>query len=417
MNYTETIDYLFSQFPMYQRQGKSAYKADLSNSIFLDKITNHPHRNFKTIHIAGSNGKGSVSHMLSAILQSAGYKVGLYTSPHLLDFRERIRVNREMISEDGVIQFVTSYKDKWHEIQPSFFEITVAMAFDFFSKMEVDIAIIETGLGGRLDSTNIISPELSVITNISLDHTAILGHTLEAIASEKAGIIKPNTPVVIGEKQPETEEVFREAANRQNAPLTFASDMIKVEPIDQTFLLNKEEIKTDLPGFYQAKNLATALQAIDTLTLKGYDIEKRQIAEGLANVKSLTGLRGRWETLSTEPLVICDTGHNEAGIKFIVTQLDALKKDKIHMVLGMVNDKDLDSILPFLPKEAIYYFTQPSIFRALAKEELKSISEKYGLNGELFNTPKEALSAAKNNAEANDIVFVGGSTFMVADVL
>lgn len=416
MNYKETTDYLFSQLPMYQQQGASAYKGDLSNTLFLDELTNHPHRRFKTIHVAGSNGKGSVSHMLAAILQTAGYKVGLYTSPHLKDFRERIRINGTPISEQGVIDFVERYKDGWQQIHPSFFEITVAMAFDYFSKQKIDIAVVETGLGGRLDSTNIITPEITVITNISLDHTQILGNTVEAIAGEKAGIIKHAIPIIIGEKEEKTAEVFINRANAVGAPLYFASEEIAATITPEGFSIDQKRIETDLTGSYQRHNLATVWQAVKLLQ-ESLSISKADVLSALKNVKELTGLRGRWEILNAKPLIICDTGHNEAGIKHIIEQLNGLPKKELRIVLGVVNDKDLSLILPLFPKDAIYYFTQPAISRSLPKETLKNEAEKYNLQGQCYDTPRIAMEAAKQAANDNDLIFVGGSTFMVADIL
>ena len=428
MNYNETLDYMFEKLPMFQRQGQSAYKKDLGNIKALCKVLNNPHTEFRSIHIAGTNGKGSVSHILASVLQKAGYKVGLYTSPHLKDFRERIKINGEAISEEAVIDFIEDYERDIESINPSFFEITVAMAFQYFAFNNVDFAIIETGLGGRLDSTNIITPHLSIITNISYDHTAMLGNTIEKIAVEKAGIIKRNVPVVIGETTNKTRSIFIETAEQNNAPIyladyTFSADYsFNTSDFKQVFNVNKggetyyTSLKTDLAGIYQKKNIVTALQAIDILK-DTYGITNEHIYSGLLNVCKDTGFRGRWEILNITPLTICDTGHNEDGIKEITKQMQLLTFDKLHFIFGTVNDKDLENILLLLPKNAEYYFTKANIPRALDENILQEKASVFGLKGETFSTVKEAFDKAKNNAAPNDLIFIGGSTFVVAEVL
>jgi len=428
MNYNETLDYMFEKLPMFQRQGESAYKKDLGNIKALCKVLNNPHKEFRSIHIAGTNGKGSVSHILSSILQQTGYKVGLYTSPHLKDFRERIKINGEVISEEAVIDFIEDYERDIERINPSFFEITVAMAFQYFAFNNVDFAIIETGLGGRLDSTNIITPHLSIITNISYDHTAMLGNTIEKITVEKAGIIKRNVPIVIGETTNKTRSIFIETAEQNNAPIyladyTFSADYsFNTSDFKQVFNVNKggeiyyTSLKTDLAGIYQKKNIVTALQAIDILK-DTYDITKEHIYSGLLNVCENTGFRGRWEILNKTPLTICDTGHNEDGIKEITKQMQLITFDKLHFIFGTVNDKDIENILLLLPKNAEYYFTKANIPRALDENILQEKASNFGLKGETFSTVKGAFDEAKNNAAPNDLIFIGGSTFVVAEVL
>ncbi len=406
MTYQECLDWLFTQLPMYQRVGGAAYKADLSNTHKLMDLLDHPENKFKSVHVAGTNGKGSTSHMLAAIFQKAGYKTGLYTSPHLKDFRERIRINGEMIPEKDVASFVANHKAKFESIGLSFFEMTVGMAFQYFADEKVDIAIVEVGMGGRLDSTNVVTPELSIITNISLDHTQFLGNDLASIAGEKGGIIKKNTPVVIGEHHPETDPVFTKLAEAKNAPLSFAEDLIPIRELDEL----------DLKGIYQKKNIRTVLAAVQKLEEKGYPLENT-LKEALLNASKLTGLRGRWETLSTSPRIICDTGHNEAGVKLIVEQLAKEPFENLYIVWGMVGDKDITSVLKLLPKDATYYWCKPSIPRGKDAEELKQEAMVIGLQGEVYNSPSSALEACKNAAFANDLIFVGGSTFVVADVL
>lgn len=423
MNYEEAIDFMFSSLPMYQRVGKAAYKANLDNTLALDEHFGHPHKSFKTIHVAGTNGKGSVSHSLAAILQSAGYKTGLYTSPHLVDYRERIRVNGEMISKDYVCDFINQNQEIIGSIKPSFFEMSVALAFNYFRDMKVDVAVIEVGMGGRLDSTNIITPELSVITNISFDHTQFLGNTLPLIAGEKAGIIKHNVPVVIGETHPETKPVFKAKAKEQESPITFADKEIKVEKTKVAdnhkyaeYLINgTENLKFDLFGEYQTKNLATILEAAKQLKKQGFAINDKNISDALQNVKGLTGLHGRWEILSDSPLTICDTGHNVDGLSYVTAQLKALNCQKLHIVLGFVNDKDVEHVMPLFPKDAQYYFTNADIPRAMPAEQVKAFGEKFGLNGKTYENVPSAYESAKKNASAQDAIFIGGSTFIVGD--
>lgn len=405
MAYQDTLNWMFSQLPMYQRQGQSAFRKDLSNTLKLTERLNHPERYFKTIHVAGTNGKGSVSHMLASILQEAGYKVGLYTSPHLKDFRERIKINGNVVSKQYVTSFINKNKPFFQENSLSFFEMTVGMAFEYFSKQKVDIAVIEVGLGGRLDSTNIITPEVSVITNIGLDHTQFLGTTLEAIAYEKGGIIKPNVPVVIGETQKETAPVFIELANKNNAKILFAD-----AEVIETFT-------SDLTGIYQSKNIITVIQAIKELQHKGYNISHKNIKEGLLHVVKNTGLMGRWQVLRTHPKVVCDTGHNRDGLNYVMKQLSNEVFDTLHIVFGVVNDKDLTSIIDILPKNAIYYFCKPDIPRGLDAIELKSILNGYGLKGEAYNSVNEAYNNALDKASLNDFIFIGGSTFVVAEII
>ena len=423
MNYQEAIDFMFSSLPMYQRVGKAAYKANLDNTLALDEYFGHPHKSFKTIHVAGTNGKGSVSHSLSAILQSAGYRTGLYTSPHLVDYRERIRINGEMISKDYVCDFINDNQEIIGKLKPSFFEMSVALAFKYFADMKVDVAVIEVGMGGRLDSTNIITPELSVITNISFDHTQFLGNTLPLIAGEKAGIIKPGIPVVIGQTHAETKDVFLAKAKEQNSPITFADKEIKVEKIKvadnhkyaEYLINNTETIKFDLFGEYQTKNLATILEAAKQLKNRGFAIDDQNISEALQNVKGLTGLHGRWEILSDSPLTICDTGHNIDGLSYVTAQLKAIKCPQLHIVLGFVNDKDVEHVMPLFPKDAKYYFTNADIPRAMPAEQVKAYGEKFGLTGEIYENVPTAYESAKKNASKNDTIFIGGSTFIVGD--
>ncbi len=428
MNYQETINYLFSQLPMFQRTGKAAYKANLDTTLALDAYFEHPHKKFKCIHVAGTNGKGSVSHTLASVLQSAGYKVGLYTSPHLRDFRERVKINGEMISEEAVVDFVALHKVKFEELAPSFFEMTVALAFDYFAKEEVDVAVIEVGLGGRLDSTNIIDPILSIITNISFDHTSLLGNSIPIIAGEKAGIIKPNVPIVIGEKHAETEPVFIEKSKVQAAPIVFAEDAFEL--VNTELKANKRHItfkrvdtnkkiilESDLLGVYQIKNIKTALLAIDQLNKIGFNLSEEIVRDGISKIVAQTSLLGRWQLLSETPRVICDTGHNVAGVSEILKQLNSLQFDNLHMVIGMVDDKDIDEVLSMLPKTAKYYFTRASIPRALDQEILKEKASNFQLEGNTYKNVEEALLAAKNESVDEDLVFVGGSTFVVAEVV
>ena len=403
MNYQETLDYLFSKLPMYQRQGVAAYKVDIGNIVAASKYLGNPHTQFKSIHIAGTNGKGSTAHMLTSVLQEAGYKVGLYTSPHLKDFRERIKVNGKMITEQEVVGFVKESKTIFEEMELSFFEFTVAMAFDYFAKEKVDIAIIETGLGGRLDSTNIIKPELSIITNIGIDHTNLLGNTIEKIAAEKAGIIKENTPIIIGRKQKETNTIFQNIAKEKNAHLIYTNP--------------QQNYVTDLKGEYQKENINTTIAVIEQLLEQGWVINRSNIEQGLLKTITNTQLLGRWQTLSKSPDIICDTGHNEDGIKQISKQLKNTKFEQLHFVFGTVNDKNLDSILSHLPKNACYYFCQADIVRAMNAQELKNKAKAFNLNGDAFTSVKQALNNAKECANKDDLIFIGGSTFVVAEVL
>ena len=390
---------------MYQRQGKQAFKKDLANIIAFDKYMGQPSRKFKSIHVAGTNGKGSVSHFLASILQESGYKTGLYTSPHLTDFRERIRINGQMIRKNCVINFVKRYQKFFNKHRLSFFEMTVGMAFEHFAKKQVDIAVVETGLGGRLDSTNIIHPELSIITNIGFDHTNMLGDTLEKIAGEKAGIIKQDTPVVIGRKQLETYPVFEQVAHLKNAPLIYAED----------FKINKYE--SGLKGNYQQENIRTVMAAVNELRQRGWQIPENAIKAGLKNVIKNTGLRGRWDILQTKPVIIADTAHNQDGITAVMKQLLEMPHKNLHMVLSFVNDKDLDHILTLFPKNAIYYFSKAQIPRALDEKILQQKAAEYGLKGQSFPNIIQAYQAAKQAASSDDLIFVGGSTFTVAEVL
>lgn len=426
MTYQETLDYLYAQLPMFTRVGVSAFKANLDNTTKLCTLLDNPQNKFRSIHIAGTNGKGSTSHMLAAILQTAGYKTGLYTSPHLKDFRERIRINGEMISQQAVIDFVAGYQPDFEQIQPSFFEMTVALAFDYFAKEQVDIAVIETGLGGRLDSTNIITPLLSVITNIGWDHMNLLGDTLPKIAGEKAGIIKSNIPVIIGERQDEVADVFANKAREQNAPIVFASDLYYAEAkggdnnlreVELTFADEKLTVQLDLTGSYQLKNIKTVLATVNELRSQGFKITDDDIKTALRQVKTLTGLHGRWETLSTSPLTICDTGHNPDGIAEVLKNIANIKYQQLHFVIGMVNDKDGAKVLSMLPKDAIYYFCKPDMPRGLEAETLQHNAAEFGLKGNIYQSVKIALEAAQYAAQVNDLVFIGGSTFVVAEII
>ena len=424
MNYQETLNWLFSQLPMYQREGQAAYKANLDNTLALDEYFKHPHTHFKTIHVAGTNGKGSVSHMLTSILQEAGYKTGLYTSPHLKDFRERIKINGEMVSEQYVIDFVEDNKDLFASIHPSFFEMTVAMAFKYFADQQVDIAVIEVGLGGRLDSTNIITPLASVITNISFDHMALLGNTLEKIAGEKAGIIKSGIPAIVGIRDKEYDYVFEERAASVNTTLSFAGEQWKVEKNPEgNYHLKRSSgeefcnLSCELKGDYQRKNIPTVLETIPALRAAGLQITDEQVRTGISRVITNTGLHGRWQTLAQSPLTICDTGHNIDGITEIVQQLQKCQYERLHFVIGMVNDKDVDHVLCILPKDAIYYFTKASIPRAMNEEILAEKAQAAGLHGTCYPTVATAYEAARQNATKQDMIYIGGSTFVVAEVL
>lgn len=422
MNYEETLSYLYTQLPMFQRIGGAAYKAGLETSIDLANLFDNPQDKFKTIHIGGTNGKGSVSHLLAAILQLNGYKTGLYTSPHLLDFRERIRVNGKMIPQKNVVDFVNSYKKKRYEGHPSFFELTMMMAFNYFKEEKVDIGIIEVGLGGRLDSTNIIQPELSIITNISKDHIQFLGDTLEKIANEKAGIIKGHTPVVIGEATGTVKEVFRSTAKGKEAPILFAEDSMEIQDshVEGNLYLQTKSfgtIEDSLSGDCQSKNANTVLNAIKILKEKGFKISDHSIIEGFKNVCSLTGLMGRWMKIGINPLTICDTGHNVGGMQYIVEQLQKAECKQLRIVIGFVNDKDINGILGMLPKNAIYYFTKAQIPRALDLDSLQKSATDHKLNGNMYESVSIAYEEAKKESSPNDFIFIGGSTFIVADLL
>ena len=406
MNYAETLDWMFNQLPMYQTQGASAYKKDLTNTIRLMDYLNHPETSSKTIHVAGTNGKGSTSHLLASVLQEAGYKVGLYTSPHLKDFRERIKINGADIPEEFVCDFINKHKSFFEQNQLSFFEMTVGLAFDYFAKEKVDIAIIEVGLGGRLDSTNIITPLVSVITNIGLDHTQFLGNTLELIAGEKAGIIKRNIPVVIGEYTSETKPVFIAKAKQENAAIYFASDLIH------------ETYPSALIGDYQVHNKKTVLQTIKILQeVSDFKISEENCKSGFLNVIEKTHLQGRWQVLQNNPKVICDTAHNKDGLKITLNQLQKEAFSKLHIVLGVVNDKDLDEILPLFPKNAIYYFSKPDNFRGLDPAILQQKAKDFELIGAVYNSVVNAYEKALQDATPDDVIYVGGSTFVVAEIL
>ncbi len=427
MNYQETIEYLYQQLPVFHRIGKKAFKADLTNTLKLCKHLDNPQVKFKTVHIAGTNGKGSSSHFLASILQSAGYKTGLYTSPHLKSFTERIRINGVPIPENEVISFVKKNKNFLEELKPSFFEMSVGMAFEYFAKEQVDIAIIEVGLGGRLDSTNIITPLLSLITNISFDHTDILGDTLPKIAFEKAGIIKANIPVIISEKKSETEQVFIDKAYAENAPVYFAEDYFRVDEFEEKNLLlemnildlsnNRNlKIESQLVGEYQTKNILGVLKSIDILNQMNFVVSSTAIFEGIKNVISQTGLQGRWQVLSRSPLLICDTAHNVAGISQVIQSLQKIQCNELWMVLGFVSDKDISGILELMPKEAKYIFCEANIPRALNSKELLNQANKFGLVGEDIPNVNDAISFAISKANVNDLIFVGGSTFVVAEI-
>lgn len=429
MNYSETIDYLYHKLPMFSRIGEQAIKKDLTNTILLCDFLDNPQHKFKSIHIAGTNGKGSVSHILASVLQEQGYKVGLYTSPHLKDFRERIKINGELCSEEFVVDFTEKIQPKIEEIQPSFFEITVAMAFDYFAQQQVDVAIIETGLGGRLDSTNIITPILSIITNISFDHQNLLGNTLQEIASEKAGIIKRNIPVVIGKKDNATSAIFIQKASEENASISFVEDdnqslkIIKSESLTSFHYLNTTtntafSIESDLLANYQQENLLTSYCAIEVLNSAcNLNIELQNIKQGFLHVIKNTNFIGRWQQLQTQPTIIADVGHNEAGILKINQQLETEKFDKLHIIYGAVKDKDIESILKLLPKNAIYYFTEPQLARKLEVEKLSELANQYQLFGNSYKHPQLALNAAKLDATASDLILIVGSFFVVAEVI
>jgi dihydrofolate synthase/folylpolyglutamate synthase len=427
MDYSQTIEFLFTRLPLFSRIGAAAYKSDLNNILVLTENLGHPEKKFKSIHIAGTNGKGSTSHMLAAILQKAGYKTGLYTSPHLHDFRERIRINGQMIPEPVVTGFTERIRPSIDQLEPSFFEITVAMAFDWFAQEQVDFAVVETGLGGRLDSTNIITPEISVITNISFDHMDLLGNELGQIAMEKAGIIKPGIPVVIGEEQAEIKEIFLQVAAEKKSSIHFAGQKRFVGEwrtegrflhVQLTEIHNntKKNFLLDLPGLYQLKNIVTVAEVISILQQQGYHIPDTAMQQGLKNVKSLTGFHGRWDVLHENPLVITDVAHNVAGMKAIATQIENTSHEELHIIIGLVKDKEIEKILQQLPLSATYYFTRAQIPRALPEAELAEHAEKIGLTGRSYHRLKQALGAAVLNAHAKDLILVCGSVFLAAEV-
>lgn len=423
MNYEETLEYLYRQLPVFQQVGSAAYKPGLQNSEALDEYFGHPHRKFHTLHIAGTNGKGSVSHLLASILQLNGYKTGLYTSPHLVDFRERIRIDGQMIPRQEVIDFAEKHLAPTLHIHPSFFELTMMMAFDYFARQAVDAAVIEVGLGGRLDSTNIITPDLCVITNISYDHVQMLGHTLPQIAREKAGIIKHGIPVVIGEAQGEVKQVFIDKASEVGAPIFFAEECVRFDSARQSARGWEFDSPAyphlfgELGGLCQEKNAATVLTAVARLRELGYRITDQSVYEAFAHVTRLTGLMGRWQQLQASPRLICDTGHNTGGMQYIARQLRNEHYDMLRIVIGMVNDKDISGVLAMLPKEATYYFTRASVPRALPQDKLEALATQTGLKGRSFPTVKEAVTAAQKESRPEDLIFVGGSTFIVADLL
>ena len=430
-SYAEVKEYIFGQLPMFHRIGAAAYKNNLDTTIALSRLCGAPEKNFPCVHIAGTNGKGSVSNMLAAVLQSAGYKTGLFTSPHLRDYRERIRINGEMISEKAVVDFVKKYKDDFEPLQPSFFEWTFGLAMQYFSDNKIDIAVVETGMGGRLDSTNITNPLLSIITNIGFDHTQFLGDTLPKIALEKAGIIKPGIPVVVGRSFEETDAVFINKAKETQSELMFAdkifacTDFVQVleMPFGCRFSMSRDEmpliknVYCSLGGLYQQENLQTLFAAIEWLNKTSYRLLEKDIISGLSDVKAHTGFAGRWQVLDENPLTICDTGHNEDGLNFVVKQLSLVNKGKLHMVIGMVNDKDVEKILRLLPVDAQYYFCKPDIPRGLEVDVLMSYAKKLSLAGNSFSSVSDALMQARKDSKSNDTVFVGGSTFVVAEVI
>ena len=429
MNYRKTIKFLYSQLPAYHRIGKPAYKDNLSNILTMDDHFGHPHEKYKTIHIAGTNGKGSVSHMIASVLQEAGYRTGLYTSPHLKDFRERIRVNGKMIPSGEVTSWVKNNQAIIEKVSPSFFEMTVAMAFDYFARANVDVAVIETGMGGRLDSTNIINPIVSVITNIGHDHMDFLGITLSDIAGEKAGIIKKGVPVIIGETQNEIKDLFISGAAASGSEIFFADERYKCRSGEYSglsgsrqFIINdlsgNREISLTIPlgGDYQYKNIQTLFQLAEILK-RSLDIPEDSVLSGLKNIVINTGIKGRWQVLNTNPFIICDTGHNKEGLEYVLRQLKNVPNTGLHMVIGFVNDKDTGSILPLFPQEALYYFTRASVPRALDEKILESKAGKFKLTGDSYSSVRKALRAARRNAARSDLIFIGGSTFVVAEVI
>ncbi|MBU2651108.1 MAG: bifunctional folylpolyglutamate synthase/dihydrofolate synthase [Bacteroidetes bacterium] len=434
MNYKETLDYMYTRLPMFQRIGPAAYKADLNNTIALCKLTGNPEKSIKSIHIAGTNGKGSVSHMLASVFQEAGYKTGLFTSPHLTDFRERIRINGNMIPENYVVAFIEKFRMDFEAISPSFFELTAVMAFRYFADEKTDIVVLETGMGGRLDSTNVVIPELSVITNIGLDHTQFLGNTIEKIAFEKAGIIKPGIPVIIGETATASGEVFISRAEQERAPIFFADSNYAIQEIHQAGAIHpstiswkikplndakQKEISLNCPltGEYQNKNIVTVIQALEILSKLGHRINEDTIIKGIANVVKNTGIRGRWQIIRRKPLMICDVGHNEDGIREIVRMIQNTSCKKLHMVFGSVNDKDAGPVLKLLPKDAVYYFCKADIPRGMDAGILKEQANGIGLKGQRYDSVKDAIESALQSANPDDLIFIGGSTFIVADAL
>jgi dihydrofolate synthase / folylpolyglutamate synthase len=426
LTYREALQYLYDNLPIFQRVGAIAYKADLTNTLLLCEALGNPHRRVKTVHVAGTNGKGSTSHMLASILQTSGYKTGLYTSPHLKSFTERIRIDGQEIPEHYVLDFVNRVVPVIEQVQPSFFEITVAMAFDYFASAHVDIAVIEVGLGGRLDSTNVITPELSVITNIGWDHKEILGDTLERIAFEKAGIIKPGVPVVISERQPETQDVFIRRAAEQNAPIFFAADDYEVQPVTKDSEIHYKvlyrsdvifhDLYIPLQGYYQKKNLTGVLKAVEILDQNSWGLTATGLVEGLSNVIHLTGLKGRWQKLGENPFIVCDTGHNIDGMREVVKQIKAQTFQKLHIVFGVVKDKDVQAVLSVLPKDAFYYFCEAKIPRAMDAVQLEMLARSKGLQGTVIKDVNAALTEARRQATKDDMIFIGGSTFVVAEL-
>jgi len=434
MNYKETLDYMYDRLPMFQRIGPAAYKADLNNTIALCSLTGNPEKSIRSIHIAGTNGKGSVSHMLASIFQETGYKTGLFTSPHLTDFRERIRINGNRIPESYVVSFIEKYRKDFEAISPSFFELTAVMAFRYFADEQTDIVILETGMGGRLDSTNVVIPELSVITNIGLDHTQFLGNTIEKIAIEKAGIIKPGIPVVIGETVAASREVFINRAEQEKAPIFFADNSYEIQEIHRAGtnypsaiswkikrLGNKTQwdiyLNCPLAGEYQNKNIITVLQSLEILGKLGHPVSENTIINGIANVVKNTGIRGRWQVIRENPLMICDVGHNEDGIREVVKMIEKTSHHKLHMVFGTVNDKDAGPVLKLLPGKAVYYFCKADIPRGMDAGMLKEQANDIGLKGQRYDSVKEAIESALQSAGPEDFIFIGGSTFIVADAL
>ncbi|MBQ9212503.1 MAG: bifunctional folylpolyglutamate synthase/dihydrofolate synthase [Bacteroidales bacterium] len=428
-SYKEAENYLFTQLPVFEKTGGSAYKPGLKTATSLDNFFHNPHKDFVSIHIAGTNGKGSVSNFLASILQEAGYKTGLFTSPHIVDFKERIRINGEKISEDFVTDFVNNYAEKFEYLKPSFFELTTAMAFEYFRQKKVEVAVIETGLGGRLDSTNIITPKISVITNIALDHCQFLGNTLKEIAAEKAGIIKKGIPVVIGESDSRTNSVFLDKAEEMESPIILASNKLQAtiggitEDGKQVFNVFKcgepyfSGIKSAQLGNYQQKNIVTTIATIENLIKQGFKISKENILNGFENVNKNTGFYGRWQILQNQPLTVCDTGHNPAGIEIVVSQILKQNFKTLRMVVGFVSDKDITTILKLLPKKAVYYFCNANTKRALPSENLKAMAQEYGLEGKAFSSVKQAFETAKKEAQKDDFIFLGGSNYVVAEAL